>query len=119
MTDCILNIRFVRLTVKCLQNVAGLTRFTSIDGLPGRNMCSYLALLNFSTWIIIVFESQNVNSVTYEAEVFGVIGWAIIQRLTLPICIFFRFHAAVFSLELWKEYSGKDQKRDMGEFELS
>ena len=28
--------------------------------------------------------------------------------MTLPLCIFFRFHAAVFSIELWKEYSGKD-----------
>ena len=102
----------------CMQNVAGLTRLTTIAGLPGRNMCSFLELLNFATWIIIVFEGQNVYSACFETKVFGVIGWAIIQRLTLPICIFFRFHAAVFSCELWKGYSFKDKGKAQ-ELELS
>merc|ERR1711884_69793 len=76
--------------------------------MPGRNMCNFLCAFNLSVWLIVTFECQNINSSMVEAQVFGLVAWVVIQRMTLPLCIFFRFHAAVFSIELWKEYSGKD-----------
>ncbi len=30
-------------------------------------------------------------------------SWVIIQRVTLPLAVFFRFHSAVVSIEQWKE----------------
>ena len=81
---------------------------TSAVGMPGRNMCNFLCLFNFALWLIVTFECQNITSTAIEAQVFGLVAWVVIQRMTLPLCIFFRFHAAVFSIELWKEYSGKE-----------
>ena len=81
---------------------------TSAVGMPGRNMCNFLSFFNIAIWLIITFECQNITTTAIEAQVFGLVAWVVIQRMTLPLCIFFRFHAAVFSLELWKEYSGKE-----------
>ena len=80
-------------------------------------MCNFLSFFNFAVWIIVTFECQNITSTAIEAEVFGLVPWVIIQRMTLPLCIFFRFHASVFSLELWKEYSGKDDNVEKEEAE--
>ena len=80
--------------------------------MPGRNMCIFLSIFNGAVWFIVTFECQNITSTAVEAEIFGLTAWVVIQRMTLPLCIFFRFHASVFSVELWKEYSGKDKKID-------
>ena len=82
---------------------------TTAVGMPGRNMCNFIHFLNLAVWLIVTFEEQNITSSVIEAQVFGLVAWVVIQRMTLPLCIFFRFHAAVFSIELWKEYAGKDK----------
>ena len=38
-----------------------------------------------------------------EATFFQTIYWILIQRLTLPLLIFFHFHSAVVFIELFKE----------------
>ena len=88
---------------------------TSAINMPGRNICNFLSLFNLAVWLIITFECQNITSTAIEAQVFGLTAWVIIQRMTLPLCIFFRFHASMFSFELWKEYSGKDDEVDDNE----
>ena len=76
---------------------------------PGRNMVVFISLFNFSVWSILTFESQNYYSTAIGAEAFGSITWVALQRFMLPLAIYFRFHAGVFSLILWKDYSGKDK----------
>jgi hypothetical protein len=36
--------------------------------------------------------------------------WVLIQRVTLPLAVFFRFHSAVVSIELWKEVYSKPEE---------
>ena len=81
---------------------------TNAIGMPGRNMCNFLMYFNFAMWIIDTFEVQNVSSGAVESEVVGTVVWVVIQRMTLPMIIFFRFHAFVFCIELEKQYAGKD-----------
>ena len=39
-------------------------------------------------------------------------SWVLIQRVTLPLAVFFRFHSAVVSIELWKEvYASKEPSK--------
>ena len=78
----------------------------------GRNVCNFFIFFNFAMWIIYTFERQNANSSVIEAEVLGTVVWAIIQRMTLPMIIFFRFHALVFCVELEKQFSGNDSHKD-------
>ena len=37
-----------------------------------------------------------------QKQFFGFYAWSIIQRVTLPLCIFFRFHSTVILVEVWK-----------------
>nr|ADA70416.1 MIP15322p [Drosophila melanogaster] len=37
-----------------------------------------------------------------QLEFYGFVPWSIIQRITLPLCIFHRFHSAVTLAEIWK-----------------
>lgn len=37
-----------------------------------------------------------------QKDFYGFITWALIQRVTLPLCIFHRFHSAVTLAEVWK-----------------
>ena len=79
--------------------------------MPGRNICNFLMLYNFSMWIIDTFQIQNIVSGAVESDVLGTMAWVIIQRLTLPMIIFFRFHAFVFCIELEKEYASKNSQQ--------
>ena len=40
-------------------------------------------------------------------KVYGHKSWVILQRMTVPLVIFLRFHAFVLCIELDKEYAGK------------
>ena len=72
-------------------------------------MVVFISLFNFSVWSVLTFESQNYYSTAVGAKAYGSITWVALQRFMLPLAIYFRFHAAVFSLILWKDYSDKDK----------
>jgi hypothetical protein len=51
-----------------------------------------------------------------EAQFFGFMPWIVIQRVTLPLSVFFHFHAAVVCSQLFKEvYTVKEAVDDDGE----
>ncbi len=50
----------------------------------------FLFFLNFAQWIIFTFEIQKVRASMVEAEFYGFMPWVIIQRVTLPLTVFFR-----------------------------
>ena len=57
---------------------------------PGRQAVTYLILLNLSQWVVATFELQKSQSSPWEQEFYGLLPWVILQRLTLPVCVFFR-----------------------------
>ncbi|XP_017772758.1 PREDICTED: uncharacterized protein LOC108559895 isoform X2 [Nicrophorus vespilloides] len=69
---------------------------------PGRQVVTFLLICNITMWIIYTFEAQKVEANPIQLEFYGFLAWAIIQRLTLPLCIFHRFHSAVTLAEIWK-----------------
>ena len=85
---------------------------TNAIGMKGRNVCNFFIFFNFAMWLTYTFERQSANSSAFESQVLGTVAWAIIQRMTLPMIIFFRFHALVFCVELEKQYSGNDSHKD-------
>ena len=38
----------------------------------------------------------------FQLKFFGFYAWSMIQRVCLPLCIFFRFHSSVILVEIWK-----------------
>ena len=49
-----------------------------------------------------IFEIQKFRSSLIQSTFYGLMSWVIIQRVTLPLAVFFRFHSCVISIELWK-----------------
>jgi len=68
----------------------------------GRNIVTFLLITNLGLWITYNFEIQKVNATPDQMEFYGFLPWVVIQRLTLPLCVFFRFHSTVVFAELWK-----------------
>ena len=89
---------------------------------PGRQIVTFLLICNISMFAIYTFEAQKVManpvspknyskyfkisylrfSLQVQRDFYGFITWALIQRITLPLCIFHRFHSAVTLAEVWK-----------------
>ncbi|XP_063223412.1 proton channel OtopLc isoform X8 [Bacillus rossius redtenbacheri] len=69
---------------------------------PGRQVVTFLLICNVTMWIIYTFEMQKVMANPVQLDFYGFLAWAIIQRVTLPLCIFHRFHSAVTLAEIWK-----------------
>jgi len=72
------------------------------DGHPGRQATTFLVLLNFTLWLIDTFELQKSSASLVESKFYGPITWVWLQRLTLPLAIFFRFHSTVVLIDCWK-----------------
>ena len=51
---------------------------------------TFLAFLNFSLWLFDSFELQKSKASMVESHFYGAFVWVWMQRITLPLCIFFR-----------------------------
>jgi len=69
---------------------------------PGRQVVTFLLICNLAIWVIYTFEVQKVKESPVQIEFFGHQPWVIIQKLSLPLCIFFRFLSTVALAEIWK-----------------
>ena len=58
--------------------------------LHGRNFVVFLSFVNFSIWLFNTFELQKSKASLIEAGYFGHRTWVWLQRITLPVCVFFR-----------------------------
>jgi hypothetical protein len=56
-----------------------------------------------------IFKTFQVRASLDEANFFGFMPWIVVQRVTLPLAVFFHFHSAVICSQLFKEiYAGKN-----------
>ncbi|XP_015124928.1 proton channel OtopLc isoform X2 [Diachasma alloeum] len=69
---------------------------------PGRQIVTFLLICNVAMWVIYTFEGQKVIANPVQLDFYGYLSWTIVQRVTLPLCIFHRFHSAVTLAEIWK-----------------
>ncbi|KAG5895146.1 hypothetical protein JTB14_007317 [Gonioctena quinquepunctata] len=69
---------------------------------PGRQVVTFLLICNVTIWIIYTFEMKKVQENPVQLNFYGYLAWSMIQRFTLPLCIFHRFHSAVTLAEIWK-----------------
>ena len=58
--------------------------------LHGRQVVAFLSFVNFSIWLFYTFELPRSKASPVEAKFYGFSTWVLLQRITLPICIFFR-----------------------------
>ena len=114
VTQVILQLVFIHLIINLVNKPED-------DLHPGRQFTTFLVLLNFTLWLVNTFELQKNQASTVESAVYGVYVWVWLQRLTLPLVIFFRlahslqarsqqnlilkyfrFHSTVVLIDCWK-----------------
>jgi hypothetical protein len=69
---------------------------------PGRQVVTFLLICNLTMWVLFTFEVKKVQDNPVQLRFFGITAWTVIQRVTLPLCIFFRFHSTVILADIWK-----------------
>ena len=82
---------------------------------------TFLILLNLVVWGAFTFGLQNPTTTIQELRYYGRVAgsghhppyiWIAIQRIIIPIIIFFRFHSLVMLVECWKNtYRREEAKR--------
>ena len=77
---------------------------------------TFLILLNLVVWGAYTFGLQNPTTTIQELRYYGRVAssdhvyiWIVLQRIIIPIIIFFRFHSLVMLVECWKNtYRGEE-----------
>lgn len=69
---------------------------------PGRQTVIFLLIINLASWLVYTFEVQKSEANPVQLNFYGFLPWAVVQRLTLPLCIFYRFHSVIVHAEIWK-----------------
>ena len=67
----------------------------------GRNSITFLIVANLAVYIM---ETLLIRSYDYQEnkiEFYGPDMWTVLSHMTLPICIFYRFHSAVALVDIW------------------
>ena len=67
----------------------------------GRNTITFLIVANLAVYIM---ETLLIRSYDYQEnkiEFYGPDMWTVLSHMTLPICIFYRFHSAVALVDIW------------------
>ncbi|XP_076362710.1 proton channel OtopLc-like isoform X2 [Tachypleus tridentatus] len=95
----------VQVVVQTVFIIDGLRRCSNSHALrykkPGRELITFLIICNLSMWIVNTFEHKSVEHYHEQKHFFGSI-WSIIAHATLPLMLFYRFHASVCLADIWK-----------------
>lgn len=69
---------------------------------PGREFITFAVLLNLTSWIVYTFEMRASEQFFSETLFYGETLWMIVSHTTLPLMLFYRFHASVCLADIWK-----------------
>ncbi|CAG0885367.1 unnamed protein product [Cyprideis torosa] len=69
---------------------------------PGKELISFLIIANIAMWIIETFEIKSAEAHKERTEYYGKIVWTLLSHMTLPLCLFYRFHSSVCLVDIWK-----------------
>lgn len=69
---------------------------------PGREIVSFLIVVNITMWIVYTFESKAVGKFFTGTQYFGLRAWVFVEHTTVPLMLFYRFHSSVCLADIWK-----------------
>ena len=95
----------VQVTVQTPLIVDGLRRCSNtpenLKELPGRNIVMFLIVSNLVNYIFYILMQKSSFYEYGKSEFYGKLQWSVISHVTLPLCIFYRFHSAVGLVDIW------------------
>nr|CAD7423612.1 unnamed protein product [Timema monikensis] len=69
---------------------------------PGRELITFLIVVNVAMWISETFDVKSVNKHDLRYDFYGKGLWSIIKHVTVPLIVFYRFHASVCLVDIWQ-----------------
>uniref|UniRef100_A0A336M5E8 CSON009315 protein n=1 Tax=Culicoides sonorensis TaxID=179676 RepID=A0A336M5E8_CULSO len=69
---------------------------------PGREIITFLLIANMCMWLINTLIKGRAQFRPDHFEYFGLWAWTIIVHVSMPLSIFYRFHASICFFEIWK-----------------
>ncbi|CAG2057406.1 unnamed protein product [Timema podura] len=69
---------------------------------PGRELITFLIVVNVAMWISETFEVKSVDKQDLRYDFYGKGLWSIIKHVTVPLIVFYRFHASVCLVDIWQ-----------------
>ena len=95
----------LQVTVQTPLIVDGLRRCTNDEALrqqkPGRSLVTFLMIANLVIYVWDTFEVKSAGRNDSQSDFYGDFLWTIIKHSTLPLTLFYRFHAAVAFADIW------------------
>ena len=69
--------------------------------MKGRNVITFLIVANLAVYVMETLMIKSYDYQTIKVDFYGPDAWTILSHITLPICIFYRFHSAVALVDIW------------------
>ena len=68
---------------------------------PGKPWVTFLIIANLIMYLWETLEVKNPDVYKDQKQYYGYEFWIIISHVTLPLCIFYRFHSAAALADIW------------------
>ncbi|CAG9837995.1 unnamed protein product, partial [Diabrotica balteata] len=82
---------------------------------PGRQLITFLLLLNVSLWVINRIKNNRSIFHPKQMDFYGILAWNIITHVSMPLVVSYRFQATVCFYEIWKHVYKRPIKRSLSE----
>lgn len=69
---------------------------------PGRELITFLTIANVSLWLFYTFSVKTNYTGDERYEFYGYTIWNILNHISLPLIMFYRFHASVCLVDMWR-----------------
>ncbi|XP_055551304.1 proton channel OtopLc-like [Wyeomyia smithii] len=69
---------------------------------PGRELVTFLTIANVANWLYLSFSVKTGDFGDERYTFYGDVLWSILNHLSLPLIMFYRFHASVCLVDIWR-----------------
>ena len=98
-------LQLIQVAIQTLMIVDGLRRCSDSKEnqtlKPGRNTLTFLIVANITMWLWETLESKSIGYSIARKEFYGKEFWTLLSHLSVPLTIFYRFHASVALVDIW------------------
>lgn len=69
---------------------------------PGRELVTFLIIANVAVWLFLTFSVKTAYTGDERYVFYGYTLWNILNHVSLPLIMFYRFHASVCLVDMWR-----------------
>uniref|UniRef100_A0A182QKW8 Otopetrin n=1 Tax=Anopheles farauti TaxID=69004 RepID=A0A182QKW8_9DIPT len=69
---------------------------------PGKELVTFMTIANVSLWVYYTFAVKTGDFGDERYDYYGDVLWSILNHLSLPLIMFYRFHSSVCLVDIWR-----------------